>query len=77
MYLNCASSVLLLCCCLIVERAVCPALRSIMRHVGSISGVKSGSITLISNPGSSGTPKPFCTYFILAVMHLMEEENVC
>lgn len=54
MYLSCPSSVLLLCCCFIVERTVRPALRTIMRKIGSISSVRE-SITLISNPRSSGT----------------------
>lgn len=76
MYLSCAFSVLPSCCCFIVERVLRPALRSIMRHIGSISGIKSGPITLISNLRASGTSKPFCTDFILVLTHLVQEENV-
>lgn len=53
-----------------------PALRSIMRNIGVVSGVKSGSIAVIGDLGSPGTPEPLCGYFILAAKHLIEDENV-
>lgn len=77
MFLSCASSVLHLCSCCVVERALRPALRSIMRHIGSTSGDKSGSMTLITLIRSSGTPKPFCTYFFYLSCDALDEGRKC